>query len=151
MSNLLHGNEVITPSASDAEVAKESSRALAPHVGTKSLRLQFGDGEGEALILPSPAARLLLSVLTEMGHGNSVTVAPVQAELTTNQAADLLNVSRPYLTKLLEDGVIPFRMVGTHHRVRLEDVLAYKQREDGNRLKALEELAAQAQELKMGY
>lgn len=148
MSNLLHGNEVITPSASDAEVAKESSRALAPHVGTKPLRLQL---DGEELILPSSAARLLLNVLTEMGHGNAVTVAPVQAELTTNQAADLLNVSRPYLTKLLEDGVIPFRKVGTHHRVRLEDVLAYKQREDAKRLKALEELAAQAQELKMGY
>ena len=151
MPSTLHGNKVTTPSPAEAAVAKESSRTLAPHVGTKPLRLRLGDGKGEELILPSGVAKLLLDVLTEMSHGNAVTVAPVQAELTTNQAAELLNVSRPYLTKLLEDGVISFRKVGTHHRVRLEDVLAYKQSEDARRLRALEELAAQAQELKMGY
>ena len=148
MPTLLHGNEVITPSAAEAVVAEKSSRTLAPHVGTDALRIQVTErGVVEELVLPPAAARALLGVLTEMGRGNAVAVASDQAELTTNQAADLLNVSRPHLTKLLADGLIPFRMVGTHHRVRLQDVLAYKKETDAQRLAALDELTALGQEL----
>lgn len=149
MATLLTGNEVFTPTDSDTQVAKQSGLTLAPHVGGDApLRLQVRNGsELEELVLPPSAARILLGVLTEMGRGNAVTVASVQSELTTNQAADLLNVSRPHLTKLLDDGAIPFRMVGTHHRVRLGDVLAYKQEQFAKRHAALDELSALDQEL----
>ena len=118
-----------------------------------SVRVQVVDNgnAGEAVAVPASALRLLLHALEEMAEGNAVAVVPVHAELTTQQAADLLNVSRPFLVRLLDEGQIPSRKVGTHRRVLLSDVLAFKKQNDEARLKALEELAAQAQELKMGY
>ncbi len=78
-------------------------------------------------------------------------VVPVHAELTTQEAADLLNVSRPYLVRLLEEGALPFHKTGKHRRVRFRDVMKYKQQGDKTSVDAMAELAAQAQELGMGY
>ena len=83
--------------------------------------------------------------------GNAVTLIPVHAELTTQQAAQILNVSRPFLIEQLEKSVIPYRKVGTHRRVMFKDLMEYKQTMDRNRLNALEELSAIDQELGLGY
>ena len=108
-------------------------------------------GEEEAIAIPESAFDLLIEVLTQMSQGNAVTIVPLHAELTTQEAADILNVSRPYFVELLETGKIPFRKVGPRRRVLCEDVLKYKEETDFQRAKILEELAAQAQELNMGY
>jgi excisionase family DNA binding protein len=86
-----------------------------------------------------------------MAKGNAVTLIPVHAELTTQQAAKILNVSRPFLIEQLEKSVIPYRKVGTHRRVMFKDLMEYKQTMDHNRLNALEELSAIDQELGLGY
>jgi excisionase family DNA binding protein len=93
----------------------------------------------------------LLEILNQMAQGNAVTIIPIHAELTTQQAADVLNVSRPFVIKLIEDKALPCKMVGTHRRVLFSDLMAYKRAIDAERLKVLDELAAQAQELGMGY
>jgi excisionase family DNA binding protein len=153
MVQLFNGNEVVTPTDADMALAKESSRRLAAHLGhANELRLEVKTGTtSEELILPPSVLRLLLRVLTEMGQGNAVTLTPIHAELTTQQAADLLNVSRPHLVKLLDEGAIPSRKVGTHRRVPLECLLAYKQNFQARRHAALDELQALSQELDMGY
>ena len=135
------------------EAADLSSRALSKYANNERLNLKISsDGnDTEDLVLPGFAINLLLDVLTEMAKGNAVTVMPIHAELSTQEAAGLLNVSRPYLVVLLEQGKIPFRKVGTHRRVLAKDVFDFKQRIDLQRSKALNDLAAQAQELGMGY
>src|SRR5262245_60301575 len=153
MAQLINGNEIVTPTETDAALAKESGRRLAAHLGrTEELHLEVrSDAASEELVLPAPALRLLVHLLTEMGRGHSVSLTPIHAELTTQQAADLLNVSRPHLVKLLDEGAVPSRKVGTHRRVRLEDLLAYKREFLAQRHAALDELQALSQELDMGY
>jgi excisionase family DNA binding protein len=156
MAPLLHDlPETLTPSAADAQLAQESSRQLAKILPAKKdsvrVRIQADGRKEETVAIPLAAFRLLTNILTEMAKGNAVTLIPVSTELTTQQAADLLNVSRPYLIELLEKGAIPFRKVGTHRRILFEDVMAYKRKIDQERLKALEELSALDQELGFGY
>jgi excisionase family DNA binding protein len=143
------------PSAEDIALARESSRVLSTVLQTRAetQQIDIHDDKGavRSVMLPTSALRLLLDVLTEIGQGNAVTLIPIHAELTTQEAADLLNVSRPFLVQLLEKGDMPFHKIGTHRRVRYQDVIAYKSRIDSERRKALEELAAQGQALGLGY
>jgi len=147
--------ETVAPTEADAILARESSRLLATHkLGRRSsIRIQLLDDkdEAETVSVPTSALRLFLHLLTEMSQGNTVTLVPTHAELTTQQAADLLNVSRPYLVKLLDAGNIPCRTVGKYRRVRFDDLMAYKQMDDEARAKVLDQLTAEAQELGMGY
>jgi excisionase family DNA binding protein len=145
--------EAVTPTDAESRVARESSKQLAKQLRTaKKLRLEVDSGTTrQTVAIPLAAAKLLQHILTEMAQGNAVTLIPIHAELTTQQAADILNVSRPYLVKLLDEGTIPSRKVGTHRRVLFQDLMAYKQQTDEARLKALEELSALDQELGLGY
>jgi excisionase family DNA binding protein len=142
--------EPVAPTEAEAQMANDSGRRLARYA-QRDLKLQIAGKHGEAITLPASAVRLLVRLLSEMAAGNTVTLVPIHAELTTQQAADSLGVSRPFLVKLLDEGSIPSRKVGTHRRVLFSDLMAYRQKTDKQRLKALDELAAQAQELKMGY
>jgi len=115
-------------------------------------RLNVKIGEDEVdMPLPRDLMTVILEILTEVAQGHSVSVGPEEEELTTSEAAELLNVSRPHLVKLLEEGEIPFRKVGTHRRVQREDVLEYKQRQRKEAEEAMQNLADQAQELGLGY
>ena len=147
--------ETVAPSEADALLARESSRLLATHkLGRQaSVRIRLIDDgdEAETVSVPASALRLFLHLLTEMSQGNAVTLMPTHAELTTQQAADLLNVSRPYVVKLLDEGRIPSRAVGKYRRVRFDDLMAYKRKDDEARAKVLDQLTAEAQELGMGY
>jgi len=143
------------PTAEEVAIARESGRALSAFLQTRadSQQIETVDDKGAAhpFRIPVSALRLLVDVLTQFGEGNAVSIIPIHAELSTQAAADLLNVSRPFLVQLLERGEIPFRKIGTHRRVRHQDVIAYKDRIDAERSKALDALAEQAQVLKMGY
>ncbi|MBS0351425.1 MAG: helix-turn-helix domain-containing protein [Proteobacteria bacterium] len=146
--------ETAIPSKKDTSLAMQSSRILATHVkSTQNPSIQiFIDGKSkESVTLPASALRLLVDILVQMAEGNAVSVIPIRAELTTQEAAELLNVSRPYMVTLAENGEIPYRKVGSHRRILAKDVLAYKVKIDEERLKTLAELSEQAQKLKMGY
>lgn len=146
--------EPIVPTAQDAAIAREASRMLAPYVEhLESLRFQVGEEKKvtQKLLLPATAVRLLLDLLTEMAAGNAITLIPVHAQLTTQQAADVLNVSRPFLVSLLEQGKIPHVKVGTHRRILFEDLMRYKKDIDRERQKALDELTRESEKLNIGY
>ena len=139
----------ILPTPSEAKQAEETSRVLSSGCAR---RLRSGCASSERprkrpWVLPASALKMLVGILEEMGRGNTVTVIPVHAELTTQEAADMLNISRPSLIQMLDEGKIEYRKVGTHRRVRFESVMAYKRRVHAERLAALNELAAYDQEI----
>ncbi|CAD0226704.1 conserved hypothetical protein [Planktothrix agardhii] len=146
----------VLPTEEEATLAQASSLSLARYINNKAgygtaIKLVQDDSKNEVVVIPAEAFRLLLEILAQMAKGNAVTLFPIHAELTTQEAADILNVSRPYLVQLLESGEIPFRKVGTRRRVRYQDLMDYKNRVDAARRKTLDELTTQAQELNMGY
>lgn len=140
-------------SDADRLAAQEASRALAKLSGNGGVQVdaQADTGERQTFVLPAAAVRLLTDMMAQLAEGRSVAVMPRHAELTTQQAADLLNVSRPYLVSLLEQDKLPFKKVGTHRRVQLQDLLAYMEARNKVSDDAMDALAAEAQELGMGY
>lgn len=116
--------------------------------GDDDIRVHLEVGpQDEALVLPRPVAEMFAAMLAALASGKGVQVLPVDAELTTQQAAEMLNVSRPYLIGLLEDGQIPYRRVGRHRRIRFEDLMSYKRVDDQRRHDAANALAQLGQEL----
>jgi excisionase family DNA binding protein len=142
------------PSEEERSAARETSRLLAPHLNDRAgLRVRIGEprGKSETALLPPTAVRLLVDLLSETAKGNAVTLIPIHAELTTQDAANLLNVSRPFVVQLIRKKQLRAHKVGTHRRIRFADLMAYKHSIDAERTEALDALAAQAQELNLGY
>jgi excisionase family DNA binding protein len=140
--------EPAVPSAEEAILAQKVSRALEQQARASTLRLQISGAEEDlAFDLPPMATDLLMEILKQMAEGNAVSLVPMQPEVTTQQAADLLNVSRPYLVGLIDKGDLPYRMVGNQRRLPLGDVLAYRRENQAKRRDALRELVAVSQEL----
>jgi excisionase family DNA binding protein len=142
---------VIRPGDADAELASRAARRimdyLAAHPGTDPVRVRGELAEDDALVIPRSATVMFAQILALLASGQGVQVIPDAAELTTQQAAEFLNVSRPYLIGLLEAGEIPYRMVGTHRRIRFVDLREHRQRDDLKRRQTAEELTELSEEL----
>lgn len=142
----------LVPNAQDADLARVSSRLLATCIGHgPTARIRVIDGDSEVVEVPVAALRMLVDILANMAEGNAVSIVPIHAELTTQEAADFLGVSRPYLVGVLERGELPHHKVGTHRRIYFRDVLAYRKERMGKSQAALDALAEQSQKLGMGY
>jgi excisionase family DNA binding protein len=144
-------DSTISRGGDDAELAMRAARRigeyLTTHPGADPVKIQGELAGDDALVVPREAAVLLARILGFLANGEGVSVMPHTAELTTQQAAEFLNVSRPYLVKLLESGEIPFRLVGTHRRVKFRDLSEYKSRDDLARRRAADQLTQVTQEL----
>jgi excisionase family DNA binding protein len=141
----------IDPGDVDTEVAGRAARRisdyLSSHPGEDLIEALGEVGAEDALVIPRPTVVMLAHVLSLLESGHGVQIIPKDAELTTQQAADVLNVSRPYLISLLESGQIPFRKVGRHRRITFEALMEYKRQDDLQRRAAADDLADLSQEL----
>lgn len=138
---------ILVPEPTDAELAASALRSLdAARDANIPVRLSLGGPDGE-LEVPGSVLAALARVLDSFAHGEGVTLVPAHAELTTQQAADVLNVSRPFLIGLLDAGEISYRTVGTHRRVKAASLVRYLREDDARRTAAADELAAEAHAL----
>lgn len=136
-------SEPITASESEQPALHKIESLLEnPNYGPKLIGLY-----GEEIPLPGSMFLILRRIVFHLLEGRAVTIVPINKELTTQEAADILNVSRPYLVKLLEQGEIPFVKTGTHRRIRFSDLMRYKKRRDAERHRKLTELTQMSQEL----
>lgn len=147
------GVKVPSPESSkQAQVALRALSAIPKRKTPRTIEVKpEGDGKALSVTVPREAFELFLEILGQMANGNAVTIVPVHAELTTQQAADVLNVSRPFLVKLIEEGKISCRLVGTHRRIRMADLMRYKEGDEAERKAVFDELAAEAQKHGLGY
>lgn len=143
------------PSPEAAQEAKAALRQLssvAAERGARHIRVRPEGAAAEcAVTVPREAFELFLEILGQMANGNAVTIVPVHAELTTQQAADLLNVSRPFLVRLLESGKLPFRKVGKHRRILFAHLAEYRKKDEERRQQGMQDLADEAQRHGLGY
>ena len=150
------GSSIQKITKSDQKIALSSIEILAKseEKATKNksniVKLKF-QGSDELVSIPLKALKLLTSILSNMAEGKSIALMPTDAEISTQQAAEILNVSRPHVIKLLEKGDIPYKRVGSHRRILLQDILEYEAIFKKKRRKQLNKLAAEAQKLNLGY
>jgi excisionase family DNA binding protein len=141
----------VLPDAADIRsagiAAGQVKHYLADHVDERDIRVVVGGDPDETVSVPRSAVEVLARVLVHMAAGQAVSVVPAHAELTTQQAADLLNVSRPYLISLLDAGEIKYRKVGKHRRVRADSLLEYQRKDDHGRRQAADELTELTREM----
>ena len=139
--------EPVVPDTTDIDQAREAVEALS-RIEPRATELVIDDKAHRVhAVLPVAAVRLQQDLLREMAQGHAISLVPMHAELTTQQAADAINVSRPFLVKLLETGALPHRKVGTHRRVRFDDLMRYKHTIDAQRLEALRKLTDESEKL----
>lgn len=131
--------------------SQELSAVLEANGAVQNFNVVGRDGANHELKLPTSAVKLMIEVLTQLGQGNSVNITPIHAELTTQEAADILNMSRPTLIKLLDAKDIPHARTGNRRKVAFVDVIQYKKSLEIKRLASLDELSALDQELGLGY
>jgi excisionase family DNA binding protein len=144
-------DETFVPTDEETERAKNFSRILAKEFGpAESVTIQREDGD-ESIEIPKQVFNVLMRVLAVMSEGKAFSLIPMDKELTTQQAADILNVSRPYLNKILDLGDIAHRKVGRNRRIQFSVLMEYKKSQEKKSQDALQELADQSQELDMGY
>jgi excisionase family DNA binding protein len=142
---MMHSIQPLPPDK--LQTASEALHTLDRHPQGQ-LSLQLSDASGQAEIrIPPELFTLLKEALDQLVSGNGVQLLPLQTELTTQQAAELLQLSRPHLVRLLEQGKLPYHRVGSHHRVKLVDVLAFREARSVRRAGALNALAQESQDL----
>lgn len=138
------------PAKKEIEAATRGQRELATwlstHLETQKITIQDASDTARQIELPTSALALLISVLGELAAGNAVQVVPVHAELTTQEAANMLNVSRPHMVKLLEEGHLPFHRTGRHRRIFFADLMHYREQRDRDSMQAMQALTNQSQE-----
>lgn len=139
-----YSEDLLVAASADQAILERIEAALSDREGVTARLLTAG---GEAIELPESLIRLLRDAAHRLSEGQDVQLLAADAELTTQQAADLLNVSRPYLIRLLDEGTLPFHYVGSHRRIRLTDLLVYKRQRNAQRREALQELTRLSQEL----
>lgn len=141
----------INPGDVDTEVAERAARRIADyltsHPDDDLVEVLGETGDDDALVIPRATAIMFAQILELLAQGRGVQIIPKEAELTTQQAADMLNVSRPYLIGLLESGKIPYRRVGRHRRITFEALMEYKRQDDQERRSAADDLAELSEEL----
>ena len=134
----------VEPSEREIEIAKTLDQAFRSHPGRA---IKLIDPGGRQTELPHALSAILSRAVRLLAQGRAVALVPYQKLLTTQEAADLLNVSRPYLVRLLESGAIPYERVGTHRRVRFADLMRYREQRDALRRRALARLTQKSQRL----
>lgn len=140
--------EIILPDEKEKELAGAGSRSFAKYLDEDNISVRvISDANGETITIPQPTLRLIIDLLTEISKGNAVTLMPVHMELTTQEAANILHCSRPHLIKLLNQGEIDFEKIGTHRRIKCQDLIEYKAKRKQKEQEAAKELTALSQEL----
>jgi excisionase family DNA binding protein len=146
-----HSVSSINPGDVDTEIAERAARRITEYLDghpDDDLIEALGEvGTEDALVIPRATAVMFAQILGLLAQGHGVQIIPKEAELSTQQAADALNVSRPFLIGLLESGRIPFRKVGRHRRIRFEDLMGYKRQDDLGRRVAADKLAELSEDL----
>lgn len=156
MSSSLLGHRLAIPDEVTIDMASEAvdvlERFFGEHRNSSNVIVSLSANDCDTSFqIPVPALGLLIDILAQIAEGNAGVIPPVHGELTTQQAADMLNVSRPFLIKLLDERKIPHRRVGNRRRVLLADLLDYKRVDDVNRRAVADELTSEAQLLRLGY